>query len=192
MTMDHLFMKFAAAIICFGASIQTTAQAENVDVATVSHDLTITRVFDASVEAIWNAWSDADQVKQWWGPRGFTAPVAEMDFREGGSSFVCMHNPAFGTLCNIWRYTRIVPMKRIEFTQKWADEAGNIVDSEKAGVGPGLPDKVPHQISFEDQGNGKVKLTISEFGYPSLEIVERSRAGMEQCLDRMAEIFRAD
>ena len=53
-------------------------------------DLVVTRVFDAPVEAVWKAWTDAEQVKKWWGPDGFTAPVAKLDFREGGTSLVCM------------------------------------------------------------------------------------------------------
>jgi uncharacterized protein YndB with AHSA1/START domain len=184
--------KAIAVAICIGTSLQTTAHAEAMDEADAPYDLAVSRVFDASVEAVWTAWSDADQVKLWWGPRGFTAPMAEIDFREGGSSFVCMHNPSFGTLCNRWHYTRIIPMERIEFTQFWADEDGNIVDSEKAGLGPGLPDKVPHEITFEDLGDGTMKLTVLEFGYSSLETVERSKAGLEQCLDKMAELLRTD
>ncbi len=59
----------------------------------VKHNMVVTRVFDASVEQVWKAWSDSGQVMRWWGPTGFTAPVARMDFREGGTSLVCMRAP---------------------------------------------------------------------------------------------------
>ena len=39
-------------------------------------DLVITHIFDAPVERVWQAWSDPEDVKQWWGPDGFTAPIA--------------------------------------------------------------------------------------------------------------------
>ncbi len=49
-------------------------------------DLTVTRTFDVPVEQVWRAWTESEYVKQWWGPAGFTAPIAAMDVREGGAS----------------------------------------------------------------------------------------------------------
>jgi uncharacterized protein YndB with AHSA1/START domain len=43
-------------------------------------NLVFTRVFDASIAQAWNAWTDASMVKKWWGPAGFTCPVAKMAF----------------------------------------------------------------------------------------------------------------
>ena len=45
-------------------------------------DLVVTRVIDAPVEQVWKAWTDPELVKQWWGPDGFTCPLARIDFRE--------------------------------------------------------------------------------------------------------------
>lgn len=56
-------------------------------------DLVVTRVFDALVDLVWKAWTDPEQVMRWWGPEGFTSPVAMIDFREGGTSLVCMRSP---------------------------------------------------------------------------------------------------
>src|SRR5262245_2771113 len=78
----------------------------------------VTRVFDAPVEQVWRAWSDSEQVMKWWGPRGFTSPSAEMDFRVGGTSLVCMRAPQeFGgqDMYNSWTYRKIEPNKLIEF-----------------------------------------------------------------------------
>ena len=36
------------------------------------NELRITRVYDAPVKAVWDAWTDPEQVGKWWGPRGFT------------------------------------------------------------------------------------------------------------------------
>jgi hypothetical protein len=47
-------------------------------------DMVLTRVFDASVEQVWKAWSESEQVMRWWGPTGFTCPLAKMNFHEGG------------------------------------------------------------------------------------------------------------
>ena len=45
----------------------------------------ITRVYDAPVEAVWDAWTDPEQVAQWWGPRGFTLTTHSKDLRPGGT-----------------------------------------------------------------------------------------------------------
>ena len=53
-------------------------------------DLVFTRTFAAPVERVWQAWADPELVKRWWGPDGFTCPLARIDLREGGVSLVCM------------------------------------------------------------------------------------------------------
>ena len=43
------------------------------------HDLVLSRIFDAPIEEVWKAWSDPNYVMQWWGPKGFTSPLARME-----------------------------------------------------------------------------------------------------------------
>jgi uncharacterized protein YndB with AHSA1/START domain len=57
-----------------------------------THDLIVTRSFNAPQERVWRAWSDPDRVMRWWGPHGFTSPMCRMDFREGGTTLVCMRS----------------------------------------------------------------------------------------------------
>jgi uncharacterized protein YndB with AHSA1/START domain len=55
--------------------------------------LVIKRIFDAPRELLWKAWSDPEQMKRWWGPKGFTTPVCKIDFRVGGVYLYCMRSP---------------------------------------------------------------------------------------------------
>ncbi len=87
-------------------------------------DIVETRLFAVPVEQVWKAWSESEGVKQWWGPDCFTCPSAEMHFREGGTSIVCMRAPKeFGgqDMYSAWAYKEIVPMQSIEFVQNLAD-----------------------------------------------------------------------
>jgi len=152
-------------------------------------NVVVTRVFDAPVKQVWRAWSDSDQVMRWWGPTGFTSPSAEMDFREGGTSLVCMRAPKeFGgqDMYNTWTYRKIVPMERIEFIQNFADKDGNKVDPAKMGIPPGVPHEVRHVITFKALGDNRTEMTVTEYGYTSDQAHDISKAGMEQCLDKMA------
>lgn len=58
-----------------------------------SNEFTITRVYDAPVEDVWDAWTDPDRAAQWWGPRGFTLTTHHKDFRVGGTWKYTMHGP---------------------------------------------------------------------------------------------------
>ncbi|HEY3900297.1 MAG TPA: SRPBCC family protein [Chthoniobacter sp.] len=60
---------------------------------TKSNEIRITRVYDAPVAAVWEAWTDPEQVKHWWGPRGFTLTTHGKDFRPGGHWTYTMHGP---------------------------------------------------------------------------------------------------
>lgn len=157
-------------------------------------NLIVTRTFDAPVASVWKHWSDSDKVMKWWGPKGFTSPLAKMDFREGGVSLVCMRAPQeFGgfDLYNTWTYKKIVPHERIEFVLNFADKDGNKLDPAKMGLPPGIPLDVPHVITFKALGARKTEMTVSEYGYTSDQAVETSKAGLEQCLDKMAESLKS-
>jgi uncharacterized protein YndB with AHSA1/START domain len=56
-------------------------------------ELTITRILDAPRELVFKAWTDAEQLAQWWGPKYFTNPVCEVDARPGGAILIHMQGP---------------------------------------------------------------------------------------------------
>jgi len=155
-------------------------------------DLVVTRVFDAPVEQVWRALTQSEQVKRWWGPAGFTVPVAEMDLREGGTSLVSMQAPQeMGgvVLYNTWEYTRIVPNERLEFINRFTDQDRRVLDPRALGIPEGVPGEVPHVIALRDLG-GTTELTYAEYGYTTHSAREMSRAGLEQVLDKLAELLK--
>jgi uncharacterized protein YndB with AHSA1/START domain len=158
-----------------------------------TYDVVVTRVFDAPVEQVWKAWSESEQVMRWWGPTGFTSPVAKMDFRVGGKSLVCMRAPKeFGgqDMFNTWTYQKIDPFERIEFILNFSDKDGNKLNPAKMGLPPGIPEDVPHVITFRKLDDNKSEMTVTEYGYASPETVNISKSGLEQCLDKMAASFK--
>jgi len=53
----------------------------------------------------------------------------------------------------------------------------------------GIPDGVPHVITFTAGANDSTELTVTERGYTSDQALEASKAGLEQCLDKMEELL---
>lgn len=152
-------------------------------------NVAVTRVFDAPVEEVWKEWVEPERVMRWWGPAGFTAPRASMDFRVGGTSLVCMRaSEAYGgrDMYNTWTYSKIEPYRQIEFYLRFSDENGAPLDPAALNLPPGVPDTVRNLVTFQDLGDGRTEMTVTEFGYTSDEAHDLSKLGLEQCLDKMA------
>ena len=154
-----------------------------------THDMVVTRTLDAPRERVWQAWSDPDQVMKWWGPQGFTSPMCRMDFREGGTTLVSMRSDQGWELVNSWAYRSIEPMERIEFVQGFADGDGNPLTPADVGLPPAIPEEVRHVLTFSAVDDATTELRVHEFGYPDEQIIEVSRAGMEQVLDKLAAML---
>lgn len=152
-------------------------------------DMVLTRDFDAPMARVWDAWRTPELVQRWWGPEAFSAPIANLDFREGGTSLVCMRAPkelGGKDIHNTWSYTRIEPQRRIEFVLRFSDLRGAPLAPSDIGLPPGIPREVPHVITFDALADGKTRVTVTERGYTTQQACEISKGGMSQCLDKMA------
>lgn len=87
-------------------------------------ELFLTRVFDAPRELVFKAWTDPKHVQKWWGPRGFTNPVCELDVRPGGAMRIDMRGPDGTVFPMTGVYTEIVAPERLAFTSGALDKDG--------------------------------------------------------------------
>lgn len=112
--------------------------------------LTITRVFDAPRELVFRAWTDPEQLAQWWGPHGFTNPVCETDPRPGGAWRIDMRGPDGTIYPNKGRYLEVVEPERLVYT--------DIVDDGADAWGDTPPPSTVQTVTFEDE-DGKTRVT---------------------------------
>jgi uncharacterized protein YndB with AHSA1/START domain len=80
-----------------------------------SNEIRIIRVYDAPVRAVWDAWTDPDQVAQWWGPRGFTLTTHSKDLRPGGSWDYTMHGPDGVDYPNTTKYFEVEECSKLVY-----------------------------------------------------------------------------
>jgi len=80
-----------------------------------SNELKLTRVLDAPVAAVWEAWTDPKQVAQWWGPRGFTITTHSKDLKSGGHWNYTMHGPDGTDYPNQTTYLEVVEYQRLVY-----------------------------------------------------------------------------
>src|SRR3954471_663109 len=79
-------------------------------------EIVISRLFDAPRELVWAAWTDPQQVVQWWGPKGFTTTIHEMDVRPGGVMRHTMHGPDGTDYANKSVFKEVVKPERIVYS----------------------------------------------------------------------------
>ena len=124
----------------------------------------ITREFDAELALVWDAFSKAEILDQWWAPKPLASKTKYMDFRVGGRRFYAMVSPE-GTEIGwqIFDYTSITPKSNFKCLSVFADQ-----------------DETPHlpgsnwDLTFSEQ-NGITKVSIS--------IYNESLARMEQMIE---------
>ena len=78
-------------------------------------EITNTRVFDASREAVFDAFANRAQLAQWWGPNGFTTTITEFDLRPGGPWRLIMHGPDGKDYANVSQFVEVARPDRIVF-----------------------------------------------------------------------------
>ena len=149
----------------------------------------ITRIFDAPQERVWKAWTDPEQVRRWWGPRGFTTPVFQTDFRVGGALLYCMRSPEGKDYWGTGVYREIVPAKRIVYTDTFADEKGNVVPATYYGMSSEIPLEMLVTVTFENQ-DGKTKMTLKHDGLPAGKDREGAQVGWSESFDKLAESLK--
>jgi uncharacterized protein YndB with AHSA1/START domain len=152
-------------------------------------DLVVTRFIDFPIELVWQAWTDPEQIKRWWGPKYYSSPTCKIDLRVGGKFFFCMRAPqAQGgqDMYSAGVYEEIMPLKRLEFTQGLSDKDGNRIDPAQMGMPLDFPKEIRTVVAFKAKGD-MTELTITEYDWPVGQMMVYSFAGMHQSLDKLAE-----
>lgn len=89
------------------------------DTTPSDRDLVLTRLIDAPPEKVYRAWTDPELLKQWFAPKPYTTPAAQLDVRAGGTSTVVMRSPEGQDLPNSGVYLEVVPNRKLVFTDAY-------------------------------------------------------------------------
>jgi len=80
-----------------------------------SNELHLTRIYDATLEQVWNAWVQPDLVAQWWGPRGFTITTTRKEVKTGGDWLYTMHGPDGVNYPNHTKFLEVKPFQSMVY-----------------------------------------------------------------------------
>lgn len=150
-------------------------------------DFVMERLFHASRELVFKAFTGAEHLKRWWGPRGWTMPACTVDLRPGGVWHYCMkcEDQSQGDFYGMesWGkgvYKEIDAPSRLVYTDYFSDAEGNIT-----------PDMPPSEVEliFTEQENGTKVTSRSRFNSPE-ELQSLLGMGLQQGIqetwDRLA------
>jgi uncharacterized protein YndB with AHSA1/START domain len=146
----------------------------------IDGDLYYERVFPATPQRLWQAFTDPAQIPMWWGPHGTTTEVAEMDVRPGGRWRFVSRAPDRDDVTFYGEYLEVDPPKTLRWTFMF--------DVDGAGQQGG-----PETTRFEPVEGGTKVTSIGHMGSP--EAIEMALAtgmtkGALETWDRLEGLVR--
>lgn len=144
--------------------------------------VTLTRVFDAPRTLVWKAWTDPKMMARWFGPRGFTNPVCELDVRVGGSLRIVMRGPDGNDYPMKGVFREVLESERLVFTNIAIDKAGkHLLEGETT-------------VTFAES-NTRTTLVLRTHAVGFVPIAPQMLAGMEagwmQSIDKLEQLVTA-
>lgn len=140
-----------------------------------ANELYLTRLYDAPVKQVWDAWTDPKKVAKWWGPRGFTLTTHSKDLRVGGTWNYTMHGPDGTDYPNITTYHEVEKYSRLVYDH---------------GANETQPPLFRVTVIFsETKGKTKMEMTMALATEEAAKETKKfiKKAGGDSTWDRLAE-----
>jgi len=148
--------------------------------------LEIARVFAAPRDLVWQVWTEPEHICRWWGPRGFTTRVTELEFEPGGRWRYLLSGTDGAEYPSVGEFREIVPGGRIVTTDEF-DEGFALPSPAE------LPSGIVMTVNFADVAGepGRTRVTL-EIAHPTTEDRRKHEdlgvvAGWNSSLDRLEE-----
>lgn len=143
-------------------------------------DFVISRCFAAPRDMVWRAWTDAEQLKRWFGPKGCSIFSSTIDLRVGGTYLYGIRMPDGGDLWGRWVFREITPPDRLVFVVSFSNEQGGVT---RHPWHSNWPLKILSTITFEERGSQTlvtVRWTPTEAAADEIRTFEEGRESMRE------------
>ncbi len=147
---------------------------------TLEPRFTIARRYDADLDLMFRVWTEAEHLKQWFGPAGCSMPTCRMDLRPGGTCLFQLVMPDGGEMWGKFVYREVVPNKRLIWVHSFADAEGNTV---KHPMSDTWPLEILSTVTFEPDAGG----TLVTVDMRPIDPTEQERNTFEANMDSMRQ-----
>jgi uncharacterized protein YndB with AHSA1/START domain len=144
-------------------------------------DLVISRDIAVSRDKLYRCWTEPELIKQWFAPKPWATPHAEVDLRVGGSSLIVMRGPEGPEFPNRGVYLEVVPNERLVSTDAY--------------VSAWVPSEKPFMtliLTFDDLGDGRTRYTARARHWTDADRAAHEQMGFHEgwgrCTDQLAEL----
>lgn len=156
----------------------------------VANEFVFSRTFDAPKELVWQAWTQAEHMMNWWGPKGFKMKVAKLDLRPGGMFHYAMTGPDGSEMWGKFVYTEIVPPDVLGFIVSFSDPEGGTTTHPFSAT---WPKEVKGRMVLTEE-NGRTTITSTSWPINADSVEEKTfleghkgmEAGYTGTLDQLA------
>src|SRR6185295_15174777 len=162
-------------------SSNSTPQEKPTVPTVADRELVLTRILNAPREKVFEAWTNPEILKQWFAPKPWMTPVAQLDVRVGGANLIVMRGPDGNEFPNRGVYLEVVPNEKLVFTDAYT----------KAWE----PSEKPFMtvvLTFEEAGPGRTKYSalVRHWTVADREAHEKMgfHQGWGQCTDQLESL----
>jgi uncharacterized protein YndB with AHSA1/START domain len=134
-------------------------------------DANISRSFDASVERVFDQWVDADALRTWFAPNGFTVTFCETSAVVGGRWQVEMRSEDGEVYLEYGEYCAIARPRRLVFT---------LTQGHSSDIGP----RTTVTVDFNDKDGG-TEIAFLQEGFETVERRDGNVEGWNECFDKL-------
>jgi uncharacterized protein YndB with AHSA1/START domain len=151
-------------------------------------EIKFNRAYEAPIEAVWQAWTDPEILKQWWGPKNTSIPECKIDLRVGGEIYIVMQaGEGMGKYSGMkWpmkgNFTSIEPSSRLTYSAKsWTEgeEATSTIEQ----------DAILTLTEENGKTNMTLKVTINKSGVNAMLAAFGMKYGYKQQFEKLAELL---
>jgi uncharacterized protein YndB with AHSA1/START domain len=121
-----------------------------------TQDFVISRTLDAPRDLVWNAWTQPEHLRQWWGPKDFKVVACDIDLRPGGVFHYGLQAPDGNTMWGKWTFREIKAPELMVVVVSFSDKDRGVT---RHPMAPNWPLETLSRTTFEEQ-DGKTLMTL--------------------------------
>jgi len=143
----------------------------------MTNELVVSRLFAATPEQVFRAWSSAEHVKQWFCPQHYCIPQASIEFHVGGAFEVCMRSPQGQLHWTRGKFVEILPSSRL------------VIDMKATGEDDRPLFRAYTEVNLKQELGGsttmEVRQTYTLFDQAGAAMISGATQGWRETLDRL-------
>ncbi len=148
---------------------------------TTIESVLVKRIFKASRDVVFQAWTEAEQLKEWFGPEGVVVSRIQADFRVGGAFQVEMTMEDGETVIHSGQYIEITPPSRLVYS--W------LLDGQTCGGSEGQFAETQVTVEFKEQDGGTL-VRLRHDNLPTEQARKGHSWGWNSCFDKLTSVLQ--